>query len=156
METLILAVRFLAFSQVAFFVLAIAFSSNPQRVRWVGASLGLCALAYLSAPVALAASQMVLAATFWTMGSLIPCTILLFTRVVFDERRTIPMWMVLVTVSDIVVETAMHVSWLQVGQQSTLVINLFVAKRLVILAIAMFLLWRGRDSDLVELRAKLR
>ncbi len=156
METLIFAIRFLALSQLIYFLLAIAFSRNPVRVKCTGISLVIGGIAYLLAPVALVESHMVVAAILWTMASLVPCAILLLTRVVFDERRTVPVWMLTLITLDVIAEVATHVSWVLFGELPPEIHRLCVAKRLAILLVAMFLLWKGRDFDLVELRVKLR
>jgi len=156
METLIYAARFMALSQILFFLLALFLSSNPVRVKWTGVSIAIAGVAYLLAPIALENSPIVFVAILWTMASLAPCAILVLTWVVFDERRTIPTWIIVLIFLDIFIEITSHVIWVQVGSHIHDIHQLVVLKRLTILTVSMFLLWKGRESDLVESRKKVR
>jgi len=156
METLIYAARFMALSQVLFFLLAILLSSNPVRVKWTGISIAIAGVAYLLAPIAMENFSVVTVAILWTISSLAPCAILVLTWVVFDERRTIPIWMVTLIFLDITIEIISHIIWVNLGAHTHEIHQLVVLKRLIILAVSLYLLWKGRESDLVESRKKLR
>jgi len=156
MDTVITAVRFLAVSQLVFFLSAIVISNNPPRVKWSGIWLLFGSLAYLLAPIVLTGFGIVPAAILWTFASLVPSAIVLFTWVVFEERRTLPKWMLLLLCGDVVIETLCHISFVQMGGHPQTIVVSLVLKRMLLLTIAVFLLWRGKECDLVETRAKLR
>jgi len=156
MEILILAFRFLAMSQVLFFVLAMLVSHNPMRVKIAGIALSLGVLGYLLGPLALQESGLATAAIFWTFAGLTPSFVLFFTWVVFEERQTIPVWMIVLFTVDVVVETLIHVHLVETGVHEDIYTTVTQIKRLGIVTFALFLLWRGHECDLVERRIILR
>lgn len=156
MDTLIIAFRFLAVSQVLLFLISMGLSSNPSRVKCAGSSLILGILAYLIAPVALSNLGLPYAAMFWTVAALVPSLIILFIWVVFEERKTIPTWLTALLVGDIALEVIAHITFVQSDGQTGLMTQMIIFKRLLLVLFSIYLLWRGKECDLVEARSKLR
>jgi len=156
METLISAFRFLALSQVLFFLVSIAISRNPARVTSVGMALGVGILAYLIAPVLLEELGVVTAAVLWTLASLVPSLLLLFTWVVFEEHKNIPRWLGTLFILDVMIEVTTHVVFVKTGDHSSWFTLPVILKRLAFVLGSLYLLWRGKECDLVETRVRLR
>lgn len=156
METLISAFRFLAISQSLLFLISMGFSNNPPRVKCAGTSLILGILAYLLAPVALVNFGLAYAAMLWTLAALVPSMILLFIWVVFEERKTIPPWLISLITLDILIEVVTHATFVQFNGHTDFVTQTIIFKRLLLILLAIYLLWRGKECDLVETRSKLR
>jgi AraC-like DNA-binding protein len=155
MDSVIFAVRFLALSQVVLLLISLAISKNPPCVRTVGAGLFVGIIGYLLAPLADAKSQIELAAFLFTLASLTPMFILLFVWVAFEEQHTFPSWFWGLICVNILLEIGAHTFYTMNGTISSYMrIMQLVEISLVILAL--ILLWRGKEEDLVETRAKLR
>ena len=156
METLISAFRFLALSQAVFFLVSIAISHNPARVKLVGMALAVGILGYLLAPVLLAELGIVTAAILWTLASLVPSLLFIFTWVVFEDRRNIPWWLGILFILDVMIEVATHIAFVQTGDHSAWFTLPVIFKRLTFVLATLYLLWRGKECDLVEARVRLR
>ena len=155
MESVIFAVRFLALSQVVLLLISLAVSKNPPCVRTVGAGIFIGVIGYLLAPLADARSQTELAGFLFTLASLTPMFILLFVWVAFEEQQTFPSWFWGLISLNILLEIGAHTTYSMSGTISIhMRIMQLVEMSLVILAL--ILLWRGKEEDLVETRARLR
>ncbi|MFQ3245737.1 MAG: AraC-like DNA-binding protein [Arenicella sp.] len=155
MDSVIFAVRFLALSQVVLLLISLAISKNPPCVRTVGAGLFIGIIGYLLGPIADARSQIELTAFLYTLASLTPMFILLFVWVGFEEKHTFPTWFWGLIVINVLLEIGAHAIYTMNGTMSSYMrVMQLVEISLVILAL--ILLWRGKEEDLVETRAKLR
>ncbi len=153
MEYLNIIFRLLAISQVALFMLFIAFSDNPKRVKLVAVGLMLGVMSYVGMPLIddyTPYSQQL--RFFWLFGAIVPSFLLLFVFFTFEESCEVPWWMVALVSVSIGSSIWYHLTniglpgsplWLQVLKG-------------IITMIAIGVVWRGRDADLVEIRAKVR
>lgn len=153
MEYLNITFRLLAISQVILFTLFIAFSDNPKRVKIVGVGLMLGIMSYVGMP--LVDKYTPYYGTFrfmWFFGATVPSMLLLFVFFIFEESCQVPKWMLALIGVSMGASAWFHIIdlglpgsplWLQI-------LKCFIT----ILVISV--VWRGRDNDLVELRAKAR
>ncbi len=153
MEYLNISFRLLALSQVALFALFIWFSENPLRVKVVGMSLLLGIASYVGMPLIQDYTAHAEALRFlWLFAAIVPSMLLLMVFFIFEESCEVPIWMVALICVSISASLWFHVTedglpgsptWLQI-------------LKAIIAAVAIVVIWHGRDSDLVEMRAKLR
>jgi AraC-like DNA-binding protein len=155
MESVIFAVRFLALSQVALLLISLAISKNPPCVRLVGAGLFSGIVGYLLGPVADANSQVELTARLFTLASLTPMFILLFVWVALEEQHTCPNWFWVLIGLNTALEVVSHSFYAMNGSISAFMRVMQVVEIGLVL-FALLLLWKVKEEDLVEVRAKLR
>jgi AraC-like DNA-binding protein len=155
MESVIFAVRFLALSQVALLLISLAISKNPPCVRLVGAGLFSGIVGYLLGPVADANSQVELTALLFTLASLTPMFILLFVWVALEEQHTCPNWFWVLIGLNTALEVVSHSFYAMNGSISAFMRVMQVVEIGLVL-FALLLLWKVKEEDLVEVRAKLR
>ncbi len=156
MEILIISVRFLAVSQVVLFLIAIMLSPNPLRVRLTGSILVAGILGFLLGPLFLEELGLPYASAVWTLAGVVPSMMLLLAWIVFEDRTVVPLWLMTIVVLDVVFETVTHIVYVQTANHDGLLMELLPFKRIALTLSVLFLIWRGRDCDLVELRMKLR
>ncbi len=153
MEYLNITFRLLAISQVALFMINIVFSDNPKRLKVVGVMMLLGITSYVGMPLVddytIYEDQL---RFFWFFGAIVPSMILLLVFFIFEEQCEVPLWMLLLVCVSIGSSLWFHVFayglpgsplWLQ-------------ALKCVITIIAIVVILRGKDSDLVEVRSKIR
>jgi len=155
MESVIFAFRFLALSQMVLLLISLAASKNPPCVRLVGASLFSGIIAYLLGPVALSYGQMDLASLLFTIASLTPMFILLFVWVAFEEQHTFPHWFWGLIGLNITLEVIAHSLHSMPGDLPKFM-RIMQVIEIGLTIFALILLWKGKEEDLVEERAKLR
>ncbi|RBP53309.1 AraC family transcriptional regulator [Arenicella xantha] len=89
---------------------------------------------------------------FWYFSAITPCLLLVFSWFIFEENCRIPIWMVVLVGFSLLASL-----WFQFTEAglpgSPIWLQMLKA---LIAAMAIFVVWRGRDNDLVEMRAKLR
>jgi len=155
MDIVIITFRLLAASQIVFFVFALVGSENPRRIRAVGICLVLGIFSYLCAPLAVDYFGLIAGTPVILMASIIPSLLLLFVWVVFEEHRRIPVWIIVLLVADIVAECISIAMYLSELRHPTIALWM-QAWKMILVFVALYLLWNGRDSDLVEKRLQLR
>lgn len=155
MESLIFAVRFLALSQVVLLLISLAVSKNPPCVRLAGASVFSGVVGYLLGPVTMSFGQVELTSLFFTLASLTPMFLVLFVWTAFEEQHTFPHWFWSLICLNIVLEIIAHRPHSPMSEMSTFMRAMQVVEILLAL-FALVLLWKGKEEDLVETRAKLR
>jgi len=155
MESVIFAVRFLALSQVILLLISLAVSKNPPCVRLVGTLLFGGIISYLLGPIAISYGHASLALLLFNMASLTPMFILLFVWVVFEEQHTFPRWFWLLICLNIALEIGAHSIYTVKGDIPPFMRFMQVVE-IGITLFAIALLWKGKEEDLVETRAKLR
>lgn len=155
METANVVFRLLAVSQTMLFMLVIVLSKNPARVRFAGGFLMFAIIAYLVAP--LIVQQVGLHDSFfiWVFAAAIPSFLLLMVWVLFEEDKRIPVWIFMLISVDMVASVWTHVGYLGWVESVHPHRSLQLVKILIV-ALAIYLIWRGRENDLVELRLRLR
>lgn len=152
MEAANITFRLLASSQVFLFLLLIIGSSYPPRVRVIGATLMLATVAYLVEPLVLSylgVERIVISNVF---PSLIPILTLLFVWAIFEERNPIPAWIWVVLGIDIAL--SLWVSSLTEPDQRLQAGSQIVKTAMAVMAI--YVVWRGWEDDLVEMRVRIR
>ena len=153
MEQINIALRFLAASQQLLFLILIAFSNNPKRVRIVGAILMLGSISYLIMPmIEMYTPYMHKLAFLWYFGAIVPSLLLLLVWFIFEEHCQIPAWMLALVAFSML--ASLYFQFTKVGLPGSP--WWLHSLKALIAAIAMFIVWRGRDNDLVELRSKVR
>lgn len=153
MEYLNITFRLLAISQVALFVLFIAFSDNPNRVKSVAVCLMIGVMAYVGMPLIAQHTPYAEQLRFlWFFGAIIPSLLLVFVFFTFEETCEVPAWMIVLVTASIGSSLWFHITELGLPG-SPLWLQLLKG---VITIVAISIVWRGRDNDLVEMRAKLR
>jgi len=153
MEYLNITFRLLAISQVILFTLFIAFSDNPKRVKVVGIGLMLGIMSYVGMPLVDRYTPHYENLRFmWFFGATVPSMLLLFVFFIFEESCQVPKWMLALISVSMGASAWFHIIdlglpgsplWLQI-------------LKCIITLTAISVVWRGRDNDLVELRAKAR
>ena len=155
MESVIFAVRFLALSQVVLLIISLAASKNPPCVRLAGASLFIGVMGYLLGPLALASGQQELSSFLFTIASLTPMFIVLFVWVAFEEQHTFPTWFWPLICLNVLLEISVHSLYSMSGNIS-IFMRIMQVQEILLGVFALTLLWKGKEQDLVETRAKLR
>jgi len=155
MESVIFAVRFLALSQVVLLLISLGLSKNPPCVRWVGASLFIAVIGYILGPIAESHGQIEMSAILYTLASLTPMCLALFIWVAFEEQHTFPHWFWFLIFLNVVLEIACHIYFVNTGDIS-IYMRVMQLVQLSLAVLALVLLWRGKEEDLVETRAVIR
>ena len=157
MTTAILILRLLAVSQVLLSVASLAMSPNPYRTRLLGVLLALGAVSYLiSSPVF---DHINLEVGPWLVlpADAIPPLLFFFTWDLFEDDRKPPLFVWLIAVFYLVVAL-----WFGLGRGvSDVVVDVYVMVPVQLTKLgfalgAVFIVWRGRENDVVESRLKLR
>jgi len=145
-------IRLLAVSQVMLIIGILFISKNPLQVRAIGITLMTAAVTYLLAPLILQYSDIVNIKMINAVPSLIPVLTLLFVWVVFEEDKPIPSWLIAMFVVDCILSV-----W-RVSHGYSVLEGEIIAKPIKIFAAcyAIYLVWCGREDDLVENRLKMR
>lgn len=155
MESVIFAVRFLALSQVLLLLISLAISKNPPCVRLASISLFTGVAGYLLGPLALSYEQYQLASLVFTIASLTPMFIVLFVWMAFEEQHTFPWWFWWLIGVNVVAEFVSH-SLYSGGANIPVFTRVMQVVEISLAILALVLLWRGKEEELVESRAKLR
>lgn len=148
-----IALRMLSVSQVLLFILLLVCSDNPKRVRGVGVLLMLGIITYLGVPLLDDYTPYVNGVSFiWYLAAITPSLLLLFVWFIFEENCHPPVWIIaLVSLS---IFASLYYQFAYLGLPgSPMWLKVLKAG---IAAVAIFVVWRGRDNDLVEMRAKIR
>jgi len=157
MTTAILVLRILAVSQVLLAAAALAMSANPNRTRLLGVALVLGVASYLiSSPVF---DYLNLEVGPWLVlpADAIPPLLFLFTWELFEDDRQIPLlaWLI----AALYLAAALWIGIDRGATDTTVNTYVLIAVQLIKLGFAigaMFIIWRGRENDVVEVRLKLR
>lgn len=153
MELINTSLRLFAVSQLLLFAVLVLCSDNPRRVRSTAILLGTGIAAYLIMPMIRTYTSYFDELGFlWFFASISPSLLLLLVWFIFEEDSKVPVWLVVLIGFSILASFWFHQInvtlsgspvWLQV-------LKVFVS------AMTIYVVWQGRDSDLVELRSKIR
>lgn len=152
MLTAIVVLRLVAASQVALSVAALASSNNPPRVRVIGSTLAIGIVAYLVVPIAAEQDATVTVKVLALAAELIPLLLFGFTWSVFEDSPRLARTRA--CVGFIYVAAALSVTVDRAAVPALSVVLQFAKLALAIAAI--YIIWKGREEDLVEARLKLR
>jgi AraC-like DNA-binding protein len=153
LEYVNIVLRLLSISQVLLFILLLLCSDNPKRVRGIGILLMLGIVAYLGMSLIDDSTPYMDQISFlWYLSAITPSLMLLFVWFIFEENCHPPIWVIaLVSVS---VLASLYYQFTDIGLPGSP--WWLQALKTGIAAVAIFVVWRGRDNDLVEMRAKIR
>jgi len=153
MEFANIVFRLLAASQIVLFLIQILFSNNHLRVRVVGVLLSLGCIGYLVMPlVEEYLEPMPYILYLWLIPSIVPSMLLLFVWFIFEEHCRFPPWIVLITGSSIL--GSLWFAYNDVGLPNSPAWFQFF--KVGIVGLALYIVWRGHDQDLVILRSRFR
>jgi AraC-like DNA-binding protein len=157
MTTAILVLRILATSQVLLSAAALLISSNPYRTRLLGVAVMLGVVSYLVSSPVFGHINLEVGPWLALPADAVPPLLFFFTWDLFEDDREPPLFVWLIAALYLVV--ALWVG-LEMGATNAAVsIYLLVPVQLTKLGFAigaMFIVWRGRENDVVESRLKLR
>jgi AraC-like DNA-binding protein len=157
MTIAILVLRILAVSQVILSVAALATSANPYRTRLLGIVLMLGVVSYLvSSPVF---GHIGLHAGPWLSlpADVVPPLLFFFTWDLFEDDRKPPVFVWLIAALYLVVALWVGLErGAMVAAADTWVLVPVQLTKLGFAIGAMFIVWTGRESDVVESRLKFR
>ncbi len=157
MTAAILVLRILATSQVLLAAIALAISSNPYRTRLLGIAVMLGVVSYLVSSPVFDHINLQMAPWLTLPADVVPPLLFFFAWDLFEDDREPPLFVWLVAALYLVVAL-----WLGLERDATnagVSLYLLVPVQLTKLGFAigtMFIVWRGRENDVVESRLKLR
>ncbi len=157
MTTAILVLRILATSQVLLSATALAISSNPYRTRLLGIALMLGVVSYLVSSPVFGHINLEVGPWLALPADVVPPLLFFFTWDLFEDDREPPIFVWLIAALYLVVAL-----WVGLDRTETNAVEniyLLVPVQLAKLGFAitaMFIVWRGRENDVVESRLKLR
>ena len=152
MESVNIGLRLFTLSQLFLFTLMVVVSANPMRVRVLVILLAVCILSYLGMPIVEEHFNYMEVHYLWYPANIIPSLLLLLVWFIFEEKCVVPLWLIAVVSFGVLSSLWFRLNgidfpnapfWLQV---SKVLISMFAA----------YLVWAGRDNDLVEARFKVR
>ncbi len=153
----ILLLRLLAVSQVLLLAIALAISPNPNRTRLIGVALALGAISYLISSPALDYIDLEPGRWLALPADAIPPLLFVFTWYLFEDDRKLPqpIWLIAATylAATLWIELAGGVAN---GATSIFLLAPLQLIKLGFAVGAIFVVWRGREDDVVESRLKLR
>ncbi len=148
----IVVLRLLAASQVLLSAAALAWSNNPLRVRLLGCTLALAIIAYLAIPMAAAEGASPAFLGLALTSELIPLLLLALAWTVFDDTPKVPKTLACIALAYVAAAVCVTLD------RESVPILVFVVQfaKLAFACAAIYVVWRGREDDLVEARLKLR
>ncbi len=157
MTTAILLLRILAISQVLLSATALVFSSNPYRTRMLGIALMLGVVSYLVSSPVFGHINLEVGPWLSLPADAVPALLFFFTWDLFEDDREPPLFVWLIAALYVV--AAFWIGLERGATNAGVNIYLLVPVQLTKLGFAigaMFIVWRGRENDVVESRLKLR
>jgi len=153
----ILILRILAVSQVLLFASALAISKNPYRTRLLGVALALGVISYLVSSSAFDYIGIEPRRWLFLPADAIPPLLLFFVWDLFEDDRTLPLlvWPIAAVFLAVVWWVALA-GGVHGGAVSIYVMAPLQLAKLGFAIGAIFVVWRGREDDVVEGRLKLR
>ncbi|MBT8103718.1 MAG: hypothetical protein KJO95_12165, partial [Gammaproteobacteria bacterium] len=157
MTAAILVLRILAVSQVLLSVTALAVSPNPYRTRVLAVALAIGAVSYLVSSPVFDHINLELGPWLVLPADAIPPLLFLFTWDLFEDDRGPPLSVWIIAAFYLVVAI-----WIGLERGATgAAVNLYVMATVQLAKLgfavgAIFIVWRGRENDVVESRLKLR
>lgn len=146
--------RLLGASQQILFFLWLFSSTNPVRVRAVGCTLLVGSIIYLVGPLITEYTRADSYLLFQVFPSMIPAMTMLFVWVVFEERSAIPQWLIGLVILDLILTI-----WLEpdvLGDEGRYGAVFAQLLKISLASAAIYLVWLGREDDLIEMRLKAR
>ena len=157
MTTAILVLRILAASQVLLSATALLISANPYRTRLLGIAVMLGVVSYLVSSPVFGHINLEVGPWLALPADVVPPLLFFFTWDLFEDDREPPLFVWLIAALYLVV--ALWVGLERGAMNAAVNIYLLVPVQLTKLGFAigaMFIVWRGRENDVVESRLMLR
>ena len=157
MTTAILVLRILATSQVLLSATALVISSNPYRTRLLGIAVMLGVVSYLVSSPVFGHINLEVGPWLALPADAVPPLLFFFTWDLFEDDREPPLFVWLIAALYLVV--ALWVGLERDATNAAVNIYLLVPVQLTKLGFAIgaiFVVWRGRENDVVESRLMLR
>ena len=157
MTAAILVLRILAVSQVLLSVIALAISPNPYRTRLLGVALALGAVSYLVSSPVFGYINLEVGPWLVLPADAIPPLLFFFTWDLFEDDRKPPLLVWFIAAFYLLVAM-----WIGLERGPTdAAVNIYILAPLQVTKLgfaigAIFIVWRGREDDVVESRLKLR
>ncbi|MEE8077952.1 MAG: helix-turn-helix transcriptional regulator [Pseudomonadales bacterium] len=157
MLTAILVLRLFAASQVLLFAAALGLAQNPPRIRILGCALAFGVITYLLLPPIDTYLGIGMPKSLALFAQTIPLLLFLFTWELFEDDHPIPSSIWLAGLTYLVAAFWVALQWDRIEDSEIALLALLVQVGKLLFAVGTILLvWRGREHDLVETRAKLR
>lgn len=153
MEFINTSIRLFATSQFFLFVILVVASDNPRRVRGTATMLAIGIAAYLIMPLARTYTPYWNQLGFlWFFASISPSLLLLLVWFIFEEDCRVPIWLSATVGISVLGSIWFHLINVTLSDSPVWLQGL----KIFVSAMAIYVVWQGRDSDLVELRSKIR
>ncbi len=152
MEFVNIALRLLAASQILLLILTLALSDNSPRVRVTGVLVQVGVLMYMLMPIITDTLGITDLYFLWFFATISPSLMLLFVWMIFEEDCSLPLWLLVLVSFSIGSSLYLHLNAIGLPD-SPLWLRLL---KIFIAAVAIYVVWRGKDIDLVETRNKMR
>jgi AraC-like DNA-binding protein len=152
MESTYTLIKVLAASQVLLFIGLLFFSKNPLHIRAIGITLMTAIVIFFFFPLIVLFHGERTAELISAIPSMIPMLTLMFVWAIFEEDCFIPKWIIALFCIDTVFSLwrALHGHSNEEAELIAQLIKVFAA------SYAIYIVWRGREHDLVEMRLKVR
>ena len=155
MELALTIFRASAAGQVMILAFLIVFSKNPMRVRFLGGALLMSIFWYLLAPSVYSVLEPFFGVWFMLPLALISSLMVLFVWVIFEDHLPIPAWLFAVVAFDLLVSAFYYLDLFGFGQTASSG-QFTAAVKLILATIAVYIVLRSRQDDLLPRRAQLR
>ncbi len=157
MTTAILVLRILATSQVLLAATALVISSNPYRTRLLGIAVMLGVVSYLVSSPVFGHINLHVGPWLALPADAVPPLLFFFTWDLFEDDREPPLsvWLIAALYLVVALWVGLERGATNAAVNSYLLVSVQLTK-LGFASGAMFIVWRGRESDVVESRLKLR
>jgi AraC-like DNA-binding protein len=157
MTTAILVLRLLAASQVLLWATALALSPNSPRIRVLGVALVLSIVSYLFSSPVFAHISLDMGPWLVLPADAVPPLLFFFTWELFEDDRKPPLfvWLVAALYLAVAFWLGFDGNTLDAALKNLVLVPLQLTKLGFALG-AMYIIWRGRENDVVEIRLKLR
>lgn len=152
MESTYTLIKILAASQVMLFIGLLLFSKNPHHVKAIGTALMTAIVCYFFLPLIDKNFEAQTAEIISAFPSLIPVLTLMFVWAIFEEDCFMPKWITALLCFDITLSL-----WRALygdNNQEVQLLSQFI--KILAASYAIYVVWRGRENDLVEMRLKVR
>ena len=152
MEYANITLRLMAASQIFLLIVGIALSQNSLRVRVVGILLQLGVFMYMLMPLVQEYMNWPAAEVLWFFSAITPSMLLLFIWFIFEENCELPKWLLALVAFSI--GSSLYFQLIHLGLPNSP--GWLKGLKIFIAALAIYIVWRGKDHDLVETRYRMR
>lgn len=152
MEAVSITFRLLASSQLILFMLMLVLSKSPDRIKVMGALLATAISIYMIRPLVNTYLGLELTLLLEVVPALVPIFTLMYVWAMFEDFEHFPKWIWAMFALDL----TLSIAGLKVFTDNLFVAIPAITLKIIIAITAIVVIWRGREHDLVEFRAKVR